>query len=103
MEGGLAGPILGEAHIPTGIEDDRRAAEWRLVQKAQSGDLQAFDDLGGDDLQRLTAWVDQQLDPGSIDDTEAENRIASSGFLSRFRLATISRTIASACESSSAR
>ena len=36
--------------------------------------------LGGNDLDRLTAWVDQQLDPGSIDDSEADNRIAASGF-----------------------
>ena len=29
--------MLGEAHIPTGFDDDRRAAEWRLVQEAQAG------------------------------------------------------------------
>ncbi len=55
-------------------------AYTRAAFGPRPGDLQAFDALGGNDLERLTAWVDQQLDPGSIDDTEADNRIAASGF-----------------------
>jgi RNA polymerase sigma-70 factor (ECF subfamily) len=47
--------MLGEAHIPTGIEDDRRAAEWRLVRKAQSGDLQAFERLYRENERRVYA------------------------------------------------
>jgi RNA polymerase sigma-70 factor (ECF subfamily) len=55
MQGGLAGLIFGETHIPTGIEDERRAAEWRLVQQAQSGDLQAFERLYRENERRVFA------------------------------------------------
>jgi uncharacterized protein (DUF1800 family) len=44
------------------------------------GDLAAFAALGGTDAARLQAWVDQQLDPATIDDSEAEARIAASGY-----------------------
>ncbi len=44
------------------------------------GDVEAFNALGGTDAERLTAYVDQQLDPDSIDDSAAEARIAQSGF-----------------------
>ncbi len=39
-----------------------------------------FDGLAGDDATRLQIWLDQQLDPASIDDSAAEARIAQSGF-----------------------
>ena len=55
MESGLAGTMLGEAHIPTGIPDDRRAAEWRLVQEAQAGDLRAFERLYRENERRVFA------------------------------------------------
>jgi RNA polymerase sigma-70 factor (ECF subfamily) len=55
MEGGLARLKLGEMHIPTGIEDDRRAAEWQLVQRAQSGDLVAFERLYRENERRVFA------------------------------------------------
>ncbi len=44
------------------------------------GDLKHFESLGATDDERLEAWVDWQLDPGSIDDTELENRLAASGY-----------------------
>ena len=44
------------------------------------GELAAFDALGGDDLARLTAWVDQQLDPSSIDDATCDAKVAAAGF-----------------------
>jgi uncharacterized protein (DUF1800 family) len=44
------------------------------------GELDAFEALAGDDDARLAAWVDQQLDPASIDDTECDNRIAAAGY-----------------------
>jgi hypothetical protein len=44
------------------------------------GDLQAFNALGASDDDRLQTFVDQQLDPDTIPDTEAEDRIAASGF-----------------------
>ena len=55
MESGLAGIMLGEAHIPTGIDADRRAAEWRLVQEAQAGDLRAFEHLYRENERRVFA------------------------------------------------
>jgi len=44
------------------------------------GDVAAFNALGASDPQRLEAYVDQQLDPASIDDSVAEARIAQAGF-----------------------
>jgi RNA polymerase sigma-70 factor (ECF subfamily) len=55
MLGGLAEPILGEAPIPTRIDDERRAAEWRLVQDARAGDLRAFERLYRDHERRVFA------------------------------------------------
>ncbi len=52
----------------------------RLGFGPRPGDVEAFDALGADDAERLTAYVDQQLDPDSIDDSAAEARIALSGF-----------------------
>ncbi|MDX1502779.1 MAG: DUF1800 domain-containing protein [Thermoanaerobaculia bacterium] len=44
------------------------------------GDLVAFQALGATDDERLEALVEQQLDPASIPDTDAETRIAASGY-----------------------
>lgn len=55
-------------------------AHNRLAFGPRPGDLAAFDALGGDDPSRLTAWVDQQLAPQSISDTDCDNRIAAAGF-----------------------
>ncbi len=44
------------------------------------GDIDAFDALGATDAQRLAAYVTQQLDPATIDDSEVETRIAGAGF-----------------------
>ncbi len=42
--------------------------------------IAAFNALGGTDLARLTAWVDQQLNPAAIPDTACNARLAASGF-----------------------
>jgi RNA polymerase sigma-70 factor (ECF subfamily) len=55
VEAGLAGDALGGMLIPTRIEDDRRAAERRLVEDAQSGDLAAFERLYRDNERRVFA------------------------------------------------
>jgi RNA polymerase sigma-70 factor (ECF subfamily) len=55
VEAGLAGDALGGLLIPTRIEDDRRAAEQRLVEDAQSGDLAAFERLYRDNERRVFA------------------------------------------------
>jgi uncharacterized protein (DUF1800 family) len=39
------------------------------------GDFEAFDALGPDDITRLYAYIEQQLDPDSIDDSDLEARI----------------------------
>lgn len=51
------------------------------------GDVAAFESLGVDELSRLTAWVDQQLDPGSIADTACEARITGSGYTTQLKTA----------------
>ena len=55
MGDGLAVPLLGDRPIPTHIDDDRRAAEWRLVQDAQAGDLAAFERLYRENERRVFA------------------------------------------------
>ncbi len=45
------------------------------------GDVAAFNALGATDLARLTAWVDQQIWPGAIVDTECDQKIAASGYV----------------------
>lgn len=52
----------------------------RLAFGPRPGDVAAFNALGATDAQRLSAWLDGQLDPASIDDSAAEARIAQSGF-----------------------
>ncbi len=44
------------------------------------GDIAAFNALAATDAQRLQIWVDQQLQPGAIDDSVADARIAASGY-----------------------
>jgi len=56
MGDGLAVPVLGDRPIPNHVVDhDRRAAEWRLVQDAQGGDLAAFEHLYRDNERRVFA------------------------------------------------
>jgi len=52
----------------------------RLGFGPRPGDVAEFDALGATDPDRLHAWVEQQLDPGSIDDGAADARLAESGF-----------------------
>ncbi len=55
-------------------------AYHRAAFGPRPGDLDDFDALGTTDPERLQIWVDQQLDPAGIDDSDAENRIAASGY-----------------------
>ncbi len=52
----------------------------RAAFGAAPGDLEHFQSLGSTDAERMTAWVDWQLTPESIADTELESRLAASGF-----------------------
>lgn len=47
----------------------------RLAYGPRTGELAAFQQLGGDDLSRLTAWVDQQLAPETIDDSACQQLV----------------------------
>ncbi|WP_456447860.1 DUF1800 domain-containing protein [Thiolapillus sp.] len=44
------------------------------------GDIEDFNARGASDLARLTSWVDEQLDPQSIDDSDLESRLANPAF-----------------------
>ena len=52
----------------------------RLGFGPRPGDIAAFDSMGATDPQRLSAWLAEQLNPVSINDSAADNRIAQSGF-----------------------
>ncbi|MGE5126913.1 MAG: RNA polymerase sigma factor [Betaproteobacteria bacterium] len=52
---GLAGAVLGETIIPIREDEDRRAAERRLVGDAQKGDLLAFERLYRDNERKVFA------------------------------------------------
>ena len=51
----------------------------RLAYGPRAGDLDAFNALGATDDARLTAWLAQQLNPGSINDTDCTNRVGALG------------------------
>jgi RNA polymerase sigma-70 factor (ECF subfamily) len=55
MGDGLAVPAFGDRPIPTHLDADRRASEWRLVQDAQAGDLAAFERLYRENERRVFA------------------------------------------------
>ncbi len=44
------------------------------------GDIEDFNARGSSDMARLTSWVDEQLDPRSIDDSDLEARLANPAF-----------------------
>jgi uncharacterized protein (DUF1800 family) len=44
------------------------------------GDVEAFQALAGNDADRLTAWVDQQLSPAAIPDAACDAKLAAAGF-----------------------
>jgi uncharacterized protein (DUF1800 family) len=52
----------------------------RLAFGPRPGDLSAFQALGSSDEERLYAYIDQQLDPGSINDSVLEARLAEAAF-----------------------
>jgi RNA polymerase sigma-70 factor (ECF subfamily) len=52
---GLAGAVLGETIIPIREDEDRRAAERRLVREAQEGDLSAFERLYRENVRKVFA------------------------------------------------
>jgi RNA polymerase sigma-70 factor (ECF subfamily) len=86
VEAGLAGDALGGLLIPTRIEDDRRAAEQRLVEDAQSGDLAAFERLYRDNERRVFALcLRLSSDPSLAEELTQEVFIRAWRKLSTFR------------------
>lgn len=65
---------------PENLPDLSIIALNRLAFGPRPGDLEAFQSLGATDEERLAAYVEQQLNPDSIDDSEWEARLASLGF-----------------------
>lgn len=57
----------------------RRVLE-RLTYGATPDDVASFNGLGADDGQRLSAWLDAQLAPSTIDDSACQQRLASAGY-----------------------
>ncbi|MFN7962964.1 MAG: DUF1800 domain-containing protein [Thermoanaerobaculia bacterium] len=60
----------------------------RMAFGPRPGDIAAFNALGGTDTARLTAYVDQQLSPTSISDTDCDNRIAAATYQTLNKTAT---------------
>ena len=54
----------------------------RIAFGPRASDLGDFNALGGSDEARLTAYVDQQLNPAAIDDSAFETKLNSLGFIS---------------------
>ena len=52
----------------------------RMAFGPRPGDLAAFGALGATNSERLAAFVAQQLDPDSLDDSELDARMAQAGF-----------------------
>ena len=52
----------------------------RMAFGPRPGDIAAFNALGGSDATRMAAFVAQQLDPDSIDDSVADGRIEAAGY-----------------------
>src|SRR5688572_31928715 len=49
------------------------------------GDLEVFNALGSTDEERLHAYVNQQLNPETIDDSDFESRFTAAGFETLFK------------------
>ena len=60
----------------------------RLGFGPRSNDIADFNALPGDDAQRLQIWVDQQLDPMSINDGACDTKLSNAGYT------TLNRTLA---------
>ena len=86
--GGSRLPPAGAATLSTATASSTRAGQppdaVRWLSKATYGfsqtELTAFNALGSSDSARWTAWINQQLNPGAINDSACNTRISSGGF-----------------------
>jgi len=69
----------GAAGAVPGPGDAHRVLS-KLGYGPRGGDVAAFEALPGTPAQKLAAWLDTQLDPGAIDDSDCDARIAAGGF-----------------------
>lgn len=80
-------PVEGLAALPA-PPPAAVIAYTRLGFGPTPAEITAFNALGSTDSQRLSAWLDQQCAPASINDSACNNRIAQSGFT------TLNKTLA---------
>jgi uncharacterized protein (DUF1800 family) len=80
----MAGPGTGLISQPDLLALQRAPFAVRVLNHLTAGATTAsiaeFTALGANDTARLTAFVDQQLNPGAIDDSALETRFAAAGY-----------------------
>jgi uncharacterized protein (DUF1800 family) len=78
------GPVMAGSTRPTLLTLPKPPFAIRVLNNLSYGATQAsiaaFNALGSSDTARLTAYVDQQLDWQSIDDSAVEQRLAAAGY-----------------------
>ena len=57
----------------------------RLAFGPRPGDLSAFNLLGSTDQERIQAYVDQQLNPGAINDNDCDSRLFAAGYSTLYK------------------
>src|SRR5688572_4633468 len=81
FETSLENPVINpEAQTPLPAAPLPILALNRLTFGIKPGDIDSFNTLGASDDERLFAFISQQLNPDSIDDSEFESRYNSAGF-----------------------
>ncbi|MFC3715693.1 DUF1800 domain-containing protein [Luteimonas soli] len=77
-------PSMGGMSAPQRITLPRPSLAIRALGNmsygATASDIAAFNAIGSNDVERLTLWVDDQLDWEAIDDSAVESRLAAAGY-----------------------
>lgn len=75
-------PAPAKSLLAQTAESPPVATNWlnRATFGCTRNDIAAFNALAGNDASRWTAWIAQQLDPASINDTACNSRVTSAGF-----------------------
>ena len=80
----MAGPATANISRPDLLTLQRAPFAVRVLNHltygATSNSLAEFNALGANDTARLTAFVDQQLNPAAIDDSALDTRLANAGY-----------------------
>ena len=72
--------VVGATPVPLPLVSLPIIALSRMSFGIRPGDIEAFLSLGSTDEERLQAYVNQQLNPDSIDDSDFETRYNAAGF-----------------------